>query len=838
MKLFLSSLWLALSALLFQTDLQTRILTGTVRNAETGAAIAGAQIRLLQHYALVRNIATDDKGQFKLTVEPGQYALECAFPGFVTKRITEVLVAETGEDLVFPLSLRPGAVLDEVSAVDFETFLRLSAADPTPAPSTPARPDPSGWEPTMLSGMVRDDKEELPGASITVKQGGKLVRGAVTDATGAYRVQLVPGDYEVEVSYTGYKTQQMTGIRLVSGVNTQDFTLSTDASLTEVVIMEYKVPLIKQDETATGMALTSEQIKALPTRSPVIKEAPPAPTTSKPTPSADKPGATSIEGGDVAIKGARSTGKDYYIDGVRVTGAPPPPPAETPAMLSETVVVSRAGKAKSLPKTTEKSAKARDMEPLKKREAGERVMEELEASDEMPRPESGGAPAQPAPRAGLLTAGEWNDLNNWSRHWVDLLNDGEIEGYQKMYTFYPKHRYTVLLTNEQDYPVADAPVTLFSASGEALWAGRTDNTGKAELWAGLFADQRAPERVRAKVSLNGKDEDLGELKPFKDGINRRKIAAPCNAPQNVDIVWAVDATGSMGDEIEYLKTELLDVIGRAKSLNPNLSFRMGTVFYRDKGDDYLTQSSGLSYEIGKTVDFIRKQFAGGGGDYPEAVESALDEAVYNQRWSEHAIARICFLVLDASPHQSPEVNERLQRSIREAARRGIRVVPIAASGIQKDTEFLMKFFGLATNGSYVFLTDHSGVGGKHIEATTDEYKVEPLNALLVRLLTEYTAIQTCEGKSAIRFDDPQQTGQDWQALYYPNPAFGQFTLELPIDVQTVTLYNAEGKAVKKLEKAAAGKHTIALGDLSDGVYTIRIHKDNQYQTGKLVVAGR
>lgn len=601
--------------------------------------------------------------------------------------------------------------------------------------------------------------------------------------------------------------------------------------------MEYKVPLIKQDETATGMALTSEQIKALPTRSPVIKEAPPAPTTSKPTPSADKPGATSIEGGDVAIKGARSTGTLYYIDGVRVASAPPPP-SEIPATLSETVVVSRAGKAKSLPKTTEKSAKARDMEPLKKREAGERVMEELEASDEMTLPESGGAPAQPAPRAGLLTAGEWNDLNNWSRHWVDLLNDGEIEHYQKMYTFYPKHRYTVLLTNEQDYPVADAPVTLFSASGEVLWAGRTDNTGKAELWAGLFADQRAPERVRAKVSLNGKDEDLGELKPFKDGINRRKIAAPCDAPQNVDIVWAVDATGSMGDEIEYLKTELLDVIGRAKSLNPNLSFRMGTVFYRDKGDDYLTQSSGLSYEIGKTVDFIRKQFAGGGGDYPEAVESALDEAVYNQRWSEHAIARICFLVLDASPHQSPEVNERLQRSIREAARRGIRVVPIAASGIQKDTEFLMKFFGLATNGSYVFLTDHSGVGGKHIEATTDEYKVEPLNALLVRLLTEYTAIQTCEGKSAIRFDDPQQTGQDWQALYYPNPAFGQFTLELPIDVQTVTLYNAEGKAVKKLEKAAAGKHTIALGDLSDGVYTIRIHKDNQYQSGKLVVAGR
>ena len=97
----------------------------------------------------------------------------------------------------------------------------------------------------------------------------------------------------------------------------------------------------------------------------------------------------------------------------------------------------------------------------------------------------------------------------------------------------------------------------------------------------------------------------------------------------------------MGDEIEYLKTELLDVIGRAKSRNPELAFRMGTVFYRDKGDEYIVKSSGLTADIPKTVEFIQKQFAGGGGDYPEAVHSALEEAIYRQKWSESAIARIC-----------------------------------------------------------------------------------------------------------------------------------------------------------------------------------------------------
>jgi len=153
----------------------------------------------------------------------------------------------------------------------------------------------------------------------------------------------------------------------------------------------------------------------------------------------------------------------------------------------------------------------------------------------------------------------------------------------------------------------------------------------------------------------------------------------------------------------------------------------------------------------------------------------------------------------------------------------------------------MKFFGLATNGSYVFLTDHSGIGGKHIEPTTDEYKVEPLNNLLVRLITEYTAVETCEGKSEIRFDadpsaDPQQQpGPVMQALYYPNPAVDQFTLELPFKVQSVTIYNSEGQAVRKLEKPVDGPNVILVNDLTAGFYTIRILNNGLMQSGKLMV---
>jgi len=741
---------------------------------------------------------------------------------------------------------------------------------------------------TILTGNISDGKDPLIGATIKVMRGTEFVRGAITDYNGDYRIQLDPGIYDVEFSYTGFKPQRITGLPVLTGkITTQNIVFTAVSALDEVEIIGYKVPLIQHDQTSSGQTLNSEQIKNLPTRD--IKSI-----------GATTVGASSVDGGEVNIKGTRTDGPDYYVDGVRVSGGVPPvEDKEQPKVVTGALKPAPAKKSEKgagLGKSPEAPLKKADStRPSSTESADDKIKEEINpyrgdvfktkkldpesgapaAKDELghiiedgrkkravvtsepetyeekielvdvdavsgefsEEPSETGTPAQPAPRAGLLTAGEWNDLHNWNRHWVDLLADGETDAFQKTYGFYPRQRYTVLLTNKNDFPIADAVAQLKSVDGTILWEARTDNTGKAELWAAMFTTELETAKLRAEIWVGGKKHEISKLKPAAEGFNYLKVNAECNAPKNVDIVWAVDATGSMGDEIEYLKTELLDVIGRAKSRNPELAYRMGTVFYRDKGDEYVTKSSGLSPDIASTVEFIQKQFAGGGGDYPEAVHSALEEAIFTQKWSENAVARICFLVLDASPHQSPEVNASLQKSIREAARLGIRIVPIAASGIQKDTEFLMKFFGLATNGSYVFLTDHSGIGGKHLEPTTDEYKVEPLNNLLVRLITEYTSIETCEGKSEIRFanDPQQQPGPIMQALYYPNPAAEQFTLELPFDVQSVTIYNSEGQSVRKIEKPVAGPNVVLVNDLAAGFYTIRILNNGLMQSGKLMV---
>jgi hypothetical protein len=70
----------------------------------------------------------------------------------------------------------------------------------------------------------------------------------------------------------------------------------------------------------------------------------------------------------------------------------------------------------------------------------------------------------------------------------------------------------------------------------------------------------------------------------------------------------------------------------------------------------------------------------------------------------------------------------------DASRRGIRILPVAASGADRVVEFLFRAMGSFTSTPYVYLTDDSGVGGHHMEADTDRVAVEMFSELLTRLL--------------------------------------------------------------------------------------------------------
>lgn len=336
---------------------------------------------------------------------------------------------------------------------------------------------------------------------------------------------------------------------------------------------------------------------------------------------------------------------------------------------------------------------------------------------------------------GQITAAEWNDLAEWE-FWSNLGQNVEFNQAQENWKFYPKMRYSFLVRDNRMNPLADCEIMLKNMQGEILWKTRTDNEGKAELWLDLNGGNT--NQVTATVKYSDQQITVVDPDSYENGIN--EVTMPMAGTQvfKADILFVVDATGSMGDEIDYLKSELLDVIERAEDLNTQLDLRVGSVFYRDEGDEYLTRVSPFSGTLRQTLTFIGNQYAEGGGDYEEAVHTALNTAVTQLDWSESARARLLFLLLDAPPHHTESIVNDLNDIIKNAAEKGIKIIPISASGINKDTEFLFRFFAVATGGTYVFITNDSGIGGEHIEATVGDYEVELLNDLIVRLIGKYT----------------------------------------------------------------------------------------------------
>jgi hypothetical protein len=331
---------------------------------------------------------------------------------------------------------------------------------------------------------------------------------------------------------------------------------------------------------------------------------------------------------------------------------------------------------------------------------------------------------------GILTAGEWNDLNNWD-FWNSLLSNQEYYEDVNRWNLKEIKRYSFVVTGKDEASIANAEISLLSNQVE-VWKTKTDNNGEATLWSDLELDG-----LTAIVKFEEIEKSLIDVKEYMEGVNKVYLNKTIENRKIVDIYFAVDATGSMGDEINYLKAELNNVIERIKQKNPLLGMRFGSVFYRDKGDEYVTRYFDFTTNEASLISFISDQHANGGGDFPEAVHTALDIAITQNSWDENASARILFLLLDAPPHYTQNVISSLESNLIKAAEKGIKIIPITASGVDKATEYLMRSFAILTNGTYVFITDDSGVGNDHLEPTIGEFEVEKLNDLMVRLVDEY-----------------------------------------------------------------------------------------------------
>lgn len=469
---------------------------------------------------------------------------------------------------------------------------------------------------------------------------------------------------------------------------------------------------------------------------------------------------------------------------------------------------------------------------------------------------------------GYLSAGELSDFSKWN-YWQEL-SSNLFAPFKEVWKFEFDKRYCVQVSNEKKTPLVDAIVKLYSGE-TVVWEARTDNTGKAELWLSSLTQNLITGALKVSVEFNGISTEFSNPTAFQDGINFVSLLAPCAFSDQLDIAFVIDATGSMGDEIYYIQQTLDSLISQTAKENANINLRMGSVFYKDLYDDYVTAFSPFSSDSKITGDFIMSRTANGGGDFPEAMDSALSMALHQLAWSSSARARILFLLCDAPPHNTAAHIAKMQTYIKLAAAKGVRIVPVACSGIDKNTEFVLRSMALATNGTYAFLTNHGGIGNPHIEPSTNEdYKVESLQKLMSRVLREFSTVPNCNNEIDANFvkytdtakfvelpdnsdssltrlakQDSVQTAKDtgktkpitvvikkgW-VKFYPNPTQGPLTIEVHADINQMYLADVGGKLLQKISCKNGDKFQINIGQYSAGIYFL------QYPTSKGWVAER
>jgi hypothetical protein len=164
---------------------------------------------------------------------------------------------------------------------------------------------------------------------------------------------------------------------------------------------------------------------------------------------------------------------------------------------------------------------------------------------------------------------------------------------------------------------------------------------------------------------------------------------------------------------------------------PDVVQRWALIVYRDQGDDYVVRSFDFTDDVAAFRRNLDAQYAGGGGDIPEAPDQAL-AALGQLRWTASSAARLVFWVADA-PHHIDRTPSMVN-DVRQAYGAGLHIYPVAASGVDELTEHTMRTAAEITGGRYLFLTDDSGIGNDHKEPSIPCYVVTTLRSAMLRMV--------------------------------------------------------------------------------------------------------
>ncbi|HMN30279.1 MAG TPA: VWA domain-containing protein, partial [Caldilineaceae bacterium] len=362
-------------------------------------------------------------------------------------------------------------------------------------------------------------------------------------------------------------------------------------------------------------------------------------------------------------------------------------------------------------------------------------------------------------------------------------------------------RHIIQVVDERGRPVHDAEVTVYSGD-QAVMSGRTDAGGQV-LFHPLAVGNSDRFVQESEFYVLAQKGYVAQQQSFARS-NPEPWRLTLTTRTQLDLLFLIDATGSMDDEIDKLKSSMADVADQIAALPERPEVRYGLVAYRDRGDAFVVRPYDFTDNLADFQANLAALRADGGGDMPESLNEALHVAVNQLSWRNEETVRLVILVADAPPHLDYGEPYSYDTDMIEAVRRGIKILPVGASNLDETGEYVFRQLAQFTGGKFVFLTyaegsDPSSGPGAETDHDVENYSVDTLDRLVVRLVREELA----------KLGAPLVQGQPQPPSPQPTPTPLQpvsCTIDLEqggTDCDSLTVF-------RRLEGASPGMFTAAL----------------------------
>lgn len=349
-----------------------------------------------------------------------------------------------------------------------------------------------------------------------------------------------------------------------------------------------------------------------------------------------------------------------------------------------------------------------------------------------------GTPIYTPPSASGLKAG-FSDDNEQFNYFVEFLAKYEDVEH---YPYDISERIGVTVLDSAGKSVPNALVTV--RAGASIRArGLTYANGEFRFYPSAFGTQDQSFTVSVQAGSAKAEATVGRDGPRSVQI---KLQSSRGIPQPVplDVLFVMDTTGSMGEEIERLRDTIAIIYANLNALKPRPVVRFGLVLYKDRGDSYITETHAFTEDLDAFQKILDRVYASGGGDGPEDLETALDDAVNKMDWNKDGI-RLGFVVTDAEAHLDYGRDYTYIDAANTAREKAIKLYTIGTGGLPLEGEYLLRQVAQLTSARYIFLTygesgeSSGGATGSVSHHTGENFATDKLEAIIIRFVKDEVA---------------------------------------------------------------------------------------------------